>query len=1163
MNIQELNLAAFGPFTDKSLIFNQEESGLHIIYGSNEAGKSSALRGLKALLYGIDGRTSDDFIHDKSKLLINGCLRNADGHELIFSRRKGNKNTLLNIDGIALDDQALTPFLQGVSPELFAMLFGIDHQSLLQGGQEILEQKGEVGQAIFSAAIGSHALHAILKQLDDEADQLFRPQGSKPIINAALQSYKKLEKEIKTDSLSSRIWDDHHRVLGKASSELIQVQAELSGNRAEINRLKRIKLLLPKFAQRSELLKDLESLNEVVILPEDFPERHQLAVKEIENSQAILGKSSPRLLSLQTDLDNLIVKQEVLDQSESIEDLYSRLGGNRKALQDRPRLEADRQLLLTDAESVLKVIGTDLDLNNIEKLLTLLTKRQSITALGNKKALLVSRVEQSEINKRENQTRLKGALIEQQSLPDMGVSDALRRTITAARKLGDIDTAIQSTQSDITSLKKQCAVDLSKLTLWNGALEDLQGLALPNRENINYFEQAYDDLDKELQPLQSNQEKIANELLDTSLRIDEIERAGTVPTEEALVDARSARDKVWQLLRRQWVHGEDISKEVKQLEIDDDLPDKFEERLAGADDLSDRLRREADRVHKIANLQASQASMKQQSIDLSQNIEVCIAKKNEITADWQALWAPCDIVPRTPREMRLWLDEAEKLREHVGEVIFHSGKMDELEQTRKSHIQSLKQQLMDLGQPASKSTPLELVLAECEESAQQIDEVKQKRDALDKEIKDLELKIETLSDEHQLASEELNAWIEEWRELIENSGLDGSSTPSKIDDVIENLREIVSKQSEAEKLYIRINAINDEAELFNSQVISLVASVTPEFKSFSAEDAVVKLNLLLSDNKSRLTQRQLVDDQIVQAQQEIEDSNATINSMSERLDVLCREAKCKIHTELEEAERSSVQLLQTRAAIDSIERDILESGEGAALTELELEVRGENPDVLPSRIQELSNKIDEELDPKRTTLAETKGREEKEMELMDGSDSVAEVADEAQAIIASINSNAERYVRVKLAGRILRDEIERYRMENQGPLIARASECFNILTLGSFDSLKTDFNENDEPVLIGIRPNGDKVHVEGMSSGTRDQLYLALRLASLEKYMEDSEPMPFIVDDILIDFDDERSDAALKALSELAQKTQVILFTHHSNVVEQAKKIDGVHIQKL
>ena len=140
------------------------------------------------------------------------------------------------------------------------------------------------------------------------------------------------------------------------------------------------------------------------------------------------------------------------------------------------------------------------------------------------------------------------------------------------------------------------------------------------------------------------------------------------------------------------------------------------------------------------------------------------------------------------------------------------------------------------------------------------------------------------------------------------------------------------------------------------------------------------------------------------------------------------------------------------------------------------------------------------------------------------------LADQAQAVLASIRSDAERYIQVKLAGKILRDQIERYRRENQGPLVKRAGELFSTLTLGSFGSLMTDFNEKDEPVLAGIRSGGERVYVEGMSSGTRDQLYLALRLASLEKYMESAEPMPFVVDDVLVDFDEARSQAALNAL---------------------------------
>jgi len=81
-----------------------------------------------------------------------------------------------------------------------------------------------------------------------------------------------------------------------------------------------------------------------------------------------------------------------------------------------------------------------------------------------------------------------------------------------------------------------------------------------------------------------------------------------------------------------------------------------------------------------------------------------------------------------------------------------------------------------------------------------------------------------------------------------------------------------------------------------------------------------------------------------------------------------------------------------------------------------------------------------------------------------------------------------------------------------------------------------------------------------MSDGTCDQLYLALRLASLEMYVREHRPIPFIVDDILINFDDGRAIAALKALAQLARHTQVIFFTHHEHLLEVARKALGAPI---
>jgi uncharacterized protein YhaN len=110
-----------------------------------------------------------------------------------------------------------------------------------------------------------------------------------------------------------------------------------------------------------------------------------------------------------------------------------------------------------------------------------------------------------------------------------------------------------------------------------------------------------------------------------------------------------------------------------------------------------------------------------------------------------------------------------------------------------------------------------------------------------------------------------------------------------------------------------------------------------------------------------------------------------------------------------------------------------------------------------------------------------------------------------------------------------------------------------VLTLNSFQGLGTDFDEKDNPLLIGTRPSNEKVAIGGMSDGTCDQLYLSLRLASIEQRLKDSEPIPLILDDILINFDDDRSLATMKVLSDLSKKTQIIFFTHHRHLLEIAE----------
>ena len=177
MKILRLDLLAFGPFTDTSLDLSAGDNGLHMIYGPNEAGKSSTLRAIHGLLYGIPTRTTDTFLHDSKSLRIGSLLQNSEKAQLHFHRRKGNKGTLLNPavqKGGAFPDDALAPFLGLVDQNTFAKVYGITHDELQAGGDEMKSLKGLVGESLFAATIGGGSgLANLLSDLDAEATTLY------------------------------------------------------------------------------------------------------------------------------------------------------------------------------------------------------------------------------------------------------------------------------------------------------------------------------------------------------------------------------------------------------------------------------------------------------------------------------------------------------------------------------------------------------------------------------------------------------------------------------------------------------------------------------------------------------------------------------------------------------------------------------------------------------------------------------------------------------------------------------------------------------------------------------------------------------------------------------------------------------------------------------
>ena len=231
----------------------------------------------------------------------------------------------------------------------------------------------------------------------------------------------------------------------------------------------------------------------------------------------------------------------------------------------------------------------------------------------------------------------------------------------------------------------------------------------------------------------------------------------------------------------------------------------------------------------------------------------------------------------------------------------------------------------------------------------------------------------------------------------------------------------------------------------------------------------------------------------------------------------------------------------------------LELAAGATIEALMAEAAAISPDSLPSELQQIADAMSD-LERTRGELREAIGGEKTVLAGMDTSAAAAEAAEDAQDILARLEPDVQHYLRLRLASAVLREGIERYRKKNEGPVLGRASEIFRRLTLGSFEAVRIGFDDRDEQVLEGLRPDGKAIPPTAMSEGTCDQLYLALRLASLETWLQRNEPMPFIVDDILVSFDNQRAVATLEVLAELSLQTQVIFFAHHEHLVDLARQ---------
>jgi uncharacterized protein YhaN len=153
---------------------------------------------------------------------------------------------------------------------------------------------------------------------------------------------------------------------------------------------------------------------------------------------------------------------------------------------------------------------------------------------------------------------------------------------------------------------------------------------------------------------------------------------------------------------------------------------------------------------------------------------------------------------------------------------------------------------------------------------------------------------------------------------------------------------------------------------------------------------------------------------------------------------------------------------------------------------------------------------------------------------------------EMAAVEKQISDALRRWQVLAVLCRLLEDIRASYERERQPETLKEASGYLTRLTRGRYGRVWTPFGEK---TLRVDDANGDSLPVESLSRGTREQLFLSLRLALSASYARRGAALPMVLDDVLVNFDADRAEAAAEVLRDFAaQGHQLLVCTCHEHI---------------
>ena len=1167
MRLRRLDLTRYGHFTDSSFELPAKESDFHLIFGPNEAGKSTALAAIEDLLFGIPIHSPYNFLHNYSDMRIGAVLENGSS-PLEMLRRKGNKDTLLGPDGspISGGEGTLRPYLAGADRSFFERMFSLDHVRLQTGGREILAARDDVGQMLFSAGAGILGLRERLGELYAEADELWsvrRANHRKFYI--ADDKLKEAQRVLREQTFTASRWRELRQTYEQAKEAYTEVDRTTRRTLAELNSLSRIRRVFRDVRRKQELDRKLEELEDVITLPDDAATVMAQAEHKDTETATRIATIQDQLKRTEESLEGLMFDKTLLQRAEDVRQLHERRIEIRSEKADLPKREAE----LNAAEEELHANASELGWTEPASA-ALIERLPPRTKIGVVRSLLNQRGElESDVTSgtrvlqesQETYDELKKHLDETGDLADVSRLAIVTRTV---REQGDLTGRIRTADKD---LKDAQGLVTRRLVALNPGVFDeeaLTNMTVPARAQVQEYREREQDWKRRLRETQQQALSVQQELSLAVAAFERTLRDEQVVTAEDLSNARSRRNELWNLVKLKHVQGDQIAEEQGSVLDEDlqDLPGAFEPAMAKTDELADQRFDHAEAASRIAEIKRKIGEQGTLLEHVRKNETTLAEEEERFKAEWSSMWDSVPFDPLAAEAMLDWLAASGEVLAAIQERQEAESAMDLLRSEEREARERLLRELAALGIDVSalENDGLNLIIERATEEHRLREAKADKKTHLEQDVEKATKDVVRRKHDLRQAKGALDQWWKAWTGALGELGL-ADITPSEAVgaqiDVIEQMREIAGRIRSLR--YDRVNKIHRDVTDFEQVVAELVKDIAESLVDRPAEDAVLELERRLAEaeriREFREKKNEEIKDlvkQLTKLKDQRREFTASIFHMKQAAGVETNEA---LSQAIERSDQRRSLEHEQQQIIDKLQQE----GDGMSLDALVEDCDGVVIDDATAR--ESSVRADlEDLQKQQTNVTEARAQARDAFQAVGGDDAAARAAASKQEAFAEFQAVAERYVRVKTSAVLLHWAIDRYRREKQTPLLTRAGELLKIMTGGSFSSLQVAFDDQDTARLMGVRSDGTVVPVSGMSTGTADQLYLALRIASIEDYLERADALPFVADDLFINFDDERATAGFVLLEELSQKTQVLFFTHHHHLVDIAQRTLGASV---